>query len=157
MLGRGSVRIIQYGLSPTEALEQYVRWITFSRSGFQGWSFKLPVVMRVAAAWIGVIGAALTVLFGSSLGALLFGISAVSAGFSIGLLHEAVACRDPAAGSSPSRAFRAPNPRGVTSLCAVRSLVRCVTVSPIENVRALHALRCPSQALQKKARGCGSG
>jgi ceramide glucosyltransferase len=58
-MGTRPVRIVQFGLSPGEALRTYTRWITFSRRGLPDWRFKAPIALRVGEFWLGVVGAGL--------------------------------------------------------------------------------------------------
>lgn len=41
-----TVNIIQYGIGPREAFDQYARWFYYSRSGMPDWSYKLPSFIR---------------------------------------------------------------------------------------------------------------
>jgi ceramide glucosyltransferase len=41
-----SVGIIQHGVGPRDAFDQYVRWMHYSRSGMRDWSYKIPSFVR---------------------------------------------------------------------------------------------------------------
>lgn len=90
VLSSGSVRIIQYGLSAPDAIAQAVRWMAFSRTGIQSWSFKGPIVWRVTRVWLGLVGVVVAATSGLLGASLLFAASVVVGCFSMGRLHERI-------------------------------------------------------------------
>lgn len=50
------VAIIQHGLTLKEFFGVYKRWITFGRTGLEGWDFKKTVYIQAIAFWLGIIG-----------------------------------------------------------------------------------------------------
>ena len=86
------IRIIQYGLSPAQALAQYSRWITFSRTGILQWSFKLPIVARATVFWLGLLGAVAAAAAGSALLAAAGAALAIGVVASVDALHNRTGC-----------------------------------------------------------------
>lgn len=86
------IRIIQYGLSPREALSRYTRWLTFSRTGIPQWSFKRPIALRAILFWVGfgaMLGFALSVQW---LSAAAFAALATGVAASVNALHNRTGC-----------------------------------------------------------------
>jgi len=84
------VPIIQEGLSPKEFASVYRRWITFSRTGLPGWSFKSISVLHGVIFWLGLVGALVALVQGMWLAAAINGLAPLVLGESINRLHEAL-------------------------------------------------------------------
>lgn len=92
-MSRLPVQIVQFGLSPAEALRIYARWITFSRRGLPDWGFKAPIAVRVGEFWVGLLGAGLAALAGQAAVAAAFGAVAVAITASLARLQAQVTGR----------------------------------------------------------------
>jgi ceramide glucosyltransferase len=65
MVSPHPVPVIQEGLSFQEFIKVYLRWITFSRSGLPGLSFKSIGYLQGLVFWVGLLGAALVLWTGA--------------------------------------------------------------------------------------------
>ncbi len=86
------IRIIQYGLDPQRALHNFSRWMTFSRTGIPQWSFKLPIVLRAVASWVGLLASVACALTGHGLAALAFAALGAASVASVNALHNRTGC-----------------------------------------------------------------
>jgi ceramide glucosyltransferase len=84
------VPIIQYGMSLGEFAKTYLRWLTFSRSGLPGRSFKLINWLRGAQFWLGLAMAAVALVGGWWWAAAANAAAALSVAASINLLHRRI-------------------------------------------------------------------
>lgn len=83
-----SVPIIQHDLPLGEFLSTYVRWITFSRSGLPGRTFKLISWLRGAVFWLGLVLFAFALTQGAWLGAAAAALVPVATAASVNVLHR---------------------------------------------------------------------
>lgn len=90
MVSPRQVPIIQEGLSFSEFLATYRRWITFSRTGLPGLSFKLTPMLHGIVFWVGLLASVAAAFTGSWLGAIAMGLAPVAVASSINSLHEAI-------------------------------------------------------------------
>jgi ceramide glucosyltransferase len=84
------VPIIQEGLSFSDFLATYRRWITFSRTGLPGLSFKLTPMLHGIVFWVGLLASVAAAVTGNWLGAIAMGLAPVAVASSINSLHEAI-------------------------------------------------------------------
>lgn len=84
------VPIIQEGLSLREFAGVYRRWITFSRTGLPGWSFKSINIMHGVVFWLGLVAALVALSQGAWLAAAATGLVPLLLGESINQLHHAL-------------------------------------------------------------------
>ncbi|MBW2712567.1 MAG: hypothetical protein JRC77_02340, partial [Deltaproteobacteria bacterium] len=83
-------RIIHYGLRPTEAYENYARWITFSRTGFPDLSFFAPIFGMVGFFNLSEFTAIYLACTGRFLPALAFGSVMLMINHTMNTVHHAV-------------------------------------------------------------------
>jgi len=89
LLTRHAVEIIWLGARWTGFFENFVRWMTFSR-GFEWRPFKLGVMLRISAFFVGILGGATLAAAGHAAASLTWlGAAAVVTG-SVGRLHAAM-------------------------------------------------------------------
>jgi ceramide glucosyltransferase len=84
------VSIVQRNLGLSDFLATYRRWITFSRSGLPGLSFKLIPALHGVVFWTGLIATAAAVWMGSWAAGLGTLLAPIGVSVSINALHEAV-------------------------------------------------------------------
>jgi len=83
-----SVPIIQEGLPLGEFWKTYLRWITFSRSGLPGRSFKWSSWMHGISFWSGLVCAVLALVTGHPIAAALAALVPLGVSASINRLHR---------------------------------------------------------------------
>lgn len=84
------VPIVQHGLALGEFASVYRRWITFSRTGLPGWSFKSISIMHGIVFWLGVVGAAAALAQGLWVALAATGLVPVALGSSLNRLHRSL-------------------------------------------------------------------
>lgn len=82
------VPIIQQGLSLGEFIRTYRRWITFSRSGLPGWSFKIIAILHGVIFWCGLLALLTALANGYALAAIINGLAVIGVSASINVLHR---------------------------------------------------------------------
>lgn len=88
MVSPHAVPIIQEGLTLGEFVGVYRRWLTFSRTGLPGWSFKLASALHGAVFWGGLLAAAAALIQGQWLAAFLNALAPCAVASSINSLHS---------------------------------------------------------------------
>ncbi|MDJ0763876.1 MAG: glycosyltransferase [Myxococcota bacterium] len=90
MVSPHPVPIVQYGISLGEFWGTYVRWLTFSRSGLPGTSFKLRPYIRGLVFWLGLVEAIVAVSQGLWLAAGLSALAPIGVNMSNNRLHRKI-------------------------------------------------------------------
>lgn len=84
------VPVIQEGLSATDFLKTFVRWITFSRSGLPGKEFKLASWLRGVVFWVGLLASTVALAFSLWVAGLALALVPLAVAVSINRLHRAI-------------------------------------------------------------------
>ncbi|MFH1729901.1 MAG: glycosyltransferase [Pseudomonadota bacterium] len=82
------IKIIQYGLSIKDFWKIYIKWITFSRSGLPGLTFKLGPWIRGMVFWFSLIFSVASFLMGYQLAGIINGLVTLAVSQSINMLHQ---------------------------------------------------------------------
>ncbi len=80
--------VIQEGLSFSEFIQTFVRWIAFSRTGLPNWSFKWISWLQGIVFWLGLVTFFIALAQGFWLAALLNGLAPLGVATSTYLLHR---------------------------------------------------------------------
>jgi len=90
MVAPRSIRIIEYGYGLRESFDIYCRWMTFSRSGMQAWSYKMPEVMRALIYFTGLVGGIAAAVTGLWLASALFSSAFLAINHSLHVINRKV-------------------------------------------------------------------
>lgn len=86
------IRIIQYGLDARQGMKDFVRWMTFSRTGIPQWSFKLPIILRAVVVVASIFAGVALAATGHGVAAAVFAVLAVGTTASVNALHNHTGC-----------------------------------------------------------------
>lgn len=86
------IRIIQYGLDARQGMANFVRWMTFSRTGIPQLSFKLPIALRAVAVAVSTAVGVPLAAAGHGIAATAFAVVAVASVASVNALHNHTGC-----------------------------------------------------------------
>jgi ceramide glucosyltransferase len=84
------VPVIQHGLSLRGFASDFVRWITFSRTGLPDWRFKAVPFLHGLACWVGTLLAVVALAEGHLAAAAVAALAPISVALSLNELHRVV-------------------------------------------------------------------
>jgi ceramide glucosyltransferase len=84
------VPVIQHGLSLRGFVSDFIRWITFSRTGLPDWRFKAVPFLHGVACWVGSLLALVALAEGHLVAAAVAFLAPVSVALSLNELHRVV-------------------------------------------------------------------
>ena len=84
------VPVIQHGLGLREFVGDFVRWITFSRTGLPDYSFKAIPFLHGVACWVGTLAAVVALARGHVAAAAIAALAPISVAMSVNELHRVI-------------------------------------------------------------------
>lgn len=84
------VPVIQHGMGFREFVGNFVRWITFSRTGLPDWRFKGIPLLHGVALWVGTLLAIVAAAAGHLVAAAVAALAPISVALSLNELHRLV-------------------------------------------------------------------